>query len=486
MDQSLAEKILLTGKSVNFMRRCCNVNDWVLGIEFIDIGSAVVANFNQISKFTEFKDWVNKATHTTCQKLLQVMFTKFTMITHFESIKRFMLFGQGDFIQYLMDTLNQELQKPATSLYRHNMLSLLETAIRASNAQFVDDEFLQRVDIKLLDASPGDTGWDIFSLFYRVEAPVTTVISAQMMKGYLRIFNFLWRVKRVEHSLSSIWTQHMKSAHLLHKMGEFKNHMHKCNILRHEMIHFVSNLLNYIMIEVIEGAWINFAEKLKNAKDLNEVIDEHQVFVNQILDRALLTIKHEKIYKQLIKIFDLIFRFKYTQEMLLTAAQEEYQRKMDKENNDEMKRMLGEDYEEVEDDYKDENVTSVITKETMSHLQFIWKDYKDAFGEFFTLLKDDELASKLKFLSFRLDFNEFYTNNPKNLKMKYNKLEEFKVSKGGSYNQKFFPGGSKGGGASGGGSYHSQFPLEQQEKLGSRLEKHANEQRKYMSFSPKD
>ena len=55
-----------------------------------------------------------------------------------------------------MDNLNNELGKPATSLFRHNLLSVLETAIRASNAQFHDVEFLSRLDIKMLDPSAGD------------------------------------------------------------------------------------------------------------------------------------------------------------------------------------------------------------------------------------------------------------------------------------------------------------------------------------------
>ena len=41
-------------------------------------------------------------------------------------------------------------------IFKHNLLGLLETAIRSSNAQYHNSEILNRLDIKLLEASPGD------------------------------------------------------------------------------------------------------------------------------------------------------------------------------------------------------------------------------------------------------------------------------------------------------------------------------------------
>lgn len=35
------------------------------------------------------------------------------------------------------------------------------------------------------------------------------------MKRYMRIFNFLWQLKRVEYSLNATWCRHMTAAHVL-------------------------------------------------------------------------------------------------------------------------------------------------------------------------------------------------------------------------------------------------------------------------------
>lgn len=62
-------------------------------------------------------------------------------------------------------------------LYPHNLSSILESAIRATNAQFEDADILNRLDVRLLEQSPGDTGWDVFSLDYHVDGPIGTVSS---------------------------------------------------------------------------------------------------------------------------------------------------------------------------------------------------------------------------------------------------------------------------------------------------------------------
>lgn len=44
-----------------------------------------------------------------------------------------------------------DLAKPASNLYLHNLTGILETAIRATNAQFDDSDILKRLDVRLLE-----------------------------------------------------------------------------------------------------------------------------------------------------------------------------------------------------------------------------------------------------------------------------------------------------------------------------------------------
>ena len=74
------------------------------------------------------------------------------------------MLGQGDFIQQLMDLLVGELSKDANSQYLHNLNGILETAIRATNAQYEDKDILSRLDVRLLEISPGELEGSIINL----------------------------------------------------------------------------------------------------------------------------------------------------------------------------------------------------------------------------------------------------------------------------------------------------------------------------------
>ncbi len=90
MDEALADDILLAGKSVNFLIRQCGVSDWMLDLKLVDISAS-------IDQYDNIKDWVSTAATITSTKLINIMFDKFYLKRHLESIKGFLLLGYGDF-----------------------------------------------------------------------------------------------------------------------------------------------------------------------------------------------------------------------------------------------------------------------------------------------------------------------------------------------------------------------------------------------------
>jgi gamma-tubulin complex component 3 len=78
---------------------------------------------------------------------------------------------------------------------------LLDIAIRASNAQYDDPSIFDQIRVKMMDHGEGACGWDVFSLEYDARVPLDTVF----MEMYLKVFNFLWKLKRVDHFLIGVW-----------------------------------------------------------------------------------------------------------------------------------------------------------------------------------------------------------------------------------------------------------------------------------------
>ena len=66
--------------------------------------------------------------------------------------------SQGDFIEALMDSVGSELSKPAKELSEFSLNSCLDSALRASSAQYDAPDQINRLRIKLEAAQSNDDG----------------------------------------------------------------------------------------------------------------------------------------------------------------------------------------------------------------------------------------------------------------------------------------------------------------------------------------
>ncbi|XP_012878295.1 PREDICTED: gamma-tubulin complex component 3 [Dipodomys ordii] len=410
MDQS--RKVLLIGKSINFLHQVCH--DQTPTTKMIAMTKSSESSRDAADLFTDlenaFQGKIDAAYFETSKYLLDVLNKKYSLLDHMQAMRRYLLLGQGDFIRHLMDLLKPELVRPATTLYQHNLTGILETAVRATNAQFDSPEILRRLDVRLLEVSPGDTGWDVFSLDYHVDGPIATVFTRECMSHYLRVFNFLWRAKRMEYILTDIRKGHMCNAKLLRSMPEFSGVLHQCHILASEMVHFIHQMQYYITFEVLECSWDELWSRVKQAQDLDHIIAAHEAFLDTITSRCLLDSSSRVLLNQLRAVFDQIIELQNTQDAIYRAALEELQRRLQFEEKKKQREIEGQwgvtAAEEEEENRRIREFQESIPK-MCSQLRILTHFYQGIVQQFLVSLTTSPDES-LQFLSFRLDFNEHY------------------------------------------------------------------------------
>ncbi|XP_044937218.1 gamma-tubulin complex component 3 isoform X1 [Mustela putorius furo] len=410
MDQS--RKVLLIGKSINFLHQVCH--DQTPTAKMIAVTKCADSPQDATDLFTDlenaFRGKIDAAYFETSKYLLDVLNKRYSLLDHMQAVRRYLLLGQGDFIRHLMDLLKPELVRPATTLYQHNLTGILETAVRATNAQFDSPEILKRLDVRLLEVSPGDTGWDVFSLDYHVDGPIATVFTRECMSHYLRVFNFLWRAKRMEYILTDIRKGHMCNAKLLRNMPEFSGVLHHCHILASEMVHFIHQMQYYITFEVLECSWDELWKKVQQAQDLDHIIAAHEGFLDTIISRCLLDADSRALLNQLRAVFDQIIELQNAQDTIYRAALGELQRRLQFEEKRKQREVEGRwgvtAAEEEEENKRVQEFRESIPK-MCSQLRILTHFYQGIVQQFLVLLTTSSDES-LRFLSFRLDFNEHY------------------------------------------------------------------------------
>eukprot|EP00252_Welwitschia_mirabilis_P025567 TRINITY_DN8041_c0_g1_i1.p1 TRINITY_DN8041_c0_g1~~TRINITY_DN8041_c0_g1_i1.p1 ORF type:complete len:873 (+),score=147.91 TRINITY_DN8041_c0_g1_i1:193-2811(+) len=422
--EPLAKRILRTGKSINFLRVCCNDHGWA------DAAAQAAAAEGTLTRNegglgygdTEALEvLVVEAAKKIDGHLLDLMYNKYKFRDHCLAIKRYLLLGQGDFIQYLMDIVGPELSQPANTISSFKLAGSLETAIRASNAQYDKAEILDSLRVKMMPHNDGDGGWDVFSLEYNARDPLNIIFTESVMARYLKIFNFLWKLKRVEHALSATWQTMKPNCSIVHmfatKDGGGKSQLvavlRRCQTLRNEMDHFVRNLQYYIMFEVLEYSWVSFCDEMEQVKDLDELIEAHERYLSAIVEKSLLEERFQHLNKILCALFDLILRFGRHADKLCESAREMLTRGSFPRFNP--KRELQRAGSSLNVSKKNSlQLTAELLHTMKEDMDAIAAEYSSLLESFTSQLPLQENVG-LKFLLFRLDFTEFYSKQQANM-----------------------------------------------------------------------
>lgn len=324
--EEFANKVFLIGKTLNFIRYGCGDAAWV------DTYSKEASKELHYGDTANLEQSIGDAYKTTMARLIDLMANKFKLFEHLQALKKYLLLGAGDFIAVLMESLSSNLDRPANTQYRHTLTAQLEHAVRNSNAQFDSPEVLRRLDSRMLELSHGEIGWDVFTLEYKIDAPVDVIVTPFGSKQYLKVFNFLWRVKRVEFALGSTWRRSMTGARgvlgtVSDKVGSDWKKV-RCGIA--EMVHFVDQLQYYILFEVIESSWNELQEALhKPESTLDDMIEAHARYLNSITRKGLLGSQSTDFTGQLHELLKTMLSYKDAVDGLYSFSVAEFTRRQE-------------------------------------------------------------------------------------------------------------------------------------------------------------
>ncbi|GAA5825617.1 hypothetical protein JCM5353_007507 [Sporobolomyces roseus] len=326
LEESFGRKIFSTGKSLNFMKYSCADNAWVIERNHQDDRTLEYADMASLERS------ISLAYSTASQRLFELFFDKFRLMDHLRALKDYLMLGKGDFCEILMEQLGPSLGRPANTLYRHNLTSTLETAIRgslppSSLSSPHSLSILRRLDARISDFQQGEVGWDVFLLEYKVDAPLSTVLDPKSLEDYREMFRHLWGIKRVEYVLNEAWRTLMTSSRLLKKGSIVSFALHQARTALSKMIFFVRQVEYYVHLEVIACQWAELEGFVSRKEgDLDKLIEAHQKYLAKLLEKGLLRVvskrskKEPSLKVQLEDIFATMLAYKNAADDLFAHA----------------------------------------------------------------------------------------------------------------------------------------------------------------------
>ncbi|KAF2286406.1 hypothetical protein GH714_016755 [Hevea brasiliensis] len=295
---NIAGTILTTGKYLNVMRECGH------NVQVPSSKNSKLMNFGSNHQYLEC---IKAAYDFASSELLNLIKEKYDLMGKLRSLKHYLLLDQGDFLVHFTDIARDELTKKLDEISVEKLQSLLDLALRTTAAAAdpchedltccVERSSLLKTLGNLKDlgtrAFPNNndleepmsiTGLGTFSLSYKVQWPLSIVISKKALTKYQLIFRFLFHCKHVDRQLCGAWQVH-QGVRALNMRGTA---IPRSALLCRSMLKFINSLLHYLTFEVLEPNWHMMYNKMQTAKSIDEVIQYHDLFLDKCLKECLL------------------------------------------------------------------------------------------------------------------------------------------------------------------------------------------------------
>ncbi|KAJ2810666.1 Microtubule-nucleating Tub4p (gamma-tubulin) complex component, partial [Coemansia furcata] len=192
INREMTRKIFQIGRSLNFLRVACDDAEWVTN----DGPRTQIVAGSDLSDPSHLESFVYRSSSMVNTRLMSVLKEKFGLMGHIMAMRRYLLFEQGDFALALMDVLDNQSDRSGKNIMAHDLSAVLSSAVRASNAQYEDQEHLSAMLLTFKEENAKKQGWDDVSLIYTLSAPLSYVVPKLALRRYVEVSQFMIRLKR--------------------------------------------------------------------------------------------------------------------------------------------------------------------------------------------------------------------------------------------------------------------------------------------------
>lgn len=304
VSEELAERILVTGKTLNLLRLCDSLpNDSSDMMEDAEVEPALDSSLSQINSDL---DGLYKG---ACKRLGSLLFHRHGLLKHLQNLQSFLLLSRSDFADTLLDSLHDSLNRPASSIFRHNLVGALDSSVRTCAPEDCDSIILH-LDVRLHEPSPNgrQLGWDIFSLDYRIPSPLDALLTPETMREYTKLSQYLWLEKRILHTIRGSCGRLRAVHRMARQVPDLFPDFKRLQLLHHEALSLVSQIVQFSS-SCLAKSWSVFMAVLAEhtEADLDTYARLHGQYITS-LKSTLLTCYNAPIRSKLMSAFSAVLK----------------------------------------------------------------------------------------------------------------------------------------------------------------------------------
>ncbi|KAL6948616.1 hypothetical protein ACO0QE_001088 [Hanseniaspora vineae] len=284
------EMIFSVGSSLLFLLHYCHEYRWVNG--FTTLYGSKYKDCNLLSNPAQFIAVLNEQNEKSCIYIESLLKEKHNLVKTAKLIHQLLFMGNSKFIDVLIQETENFLEDEAQFMKGSTLTASLKSAITKSSFRNMLNKadknmVLNRVDARILEMGHGSIGWNVFTLDYIIPKELEPVFSKQTQKTYLKLFNFFWRLKRVQYMFVKEWNSNNAVLGSLRKLAVKKSPLirdilvkvSRLNCCKNLMQQFLYNIESYLKLFLIDASFEECVDELQT----NMHDEESFVLNNKIL-----------------------------------------------------------------------------------------------------------------------------------------------------------------------------------------------------------
>ena len=319
-----------------------------------------------VAQSVELEDLTARLTQLVSNRLYTHLIVSHSLLSHLDHLRRFVLLGDGSFVESLLVSLGDLLDRPGTTRVVKTLAApngpvrnaMREVGLREEEMNEREEdgrEMRETEEMKLhsypfdhltfyLDLQPSSsatTGWQQLKFHYAITSPLDLILTPDMMDRYTQVMRFHLEVRRVEKKIKHLNIHKLlavnatrKASHVSHQRNRSSvTGMNSTNataastagtsstrtlapatifalhLLRQRMFFFLTTLSSYISYDVLESHHEKLKRKIlsENVKEFEQIRKAHEEYLNAIA--VFCFIKDRVVSGALADLFETCLQF---------------------------------------------------------------------------------------------------------------------------------------------------------------------------------
>ncbi|KAI9047252.1 hypothetical protein LZ554_008705 [Drepanopeziza brunnea f. sp. 'monogermtubi'] len=309
-----ANKIFNTGKSVVVLKHLNQYESFrstggdyepTLDFDTVCDFSVRLAPFSELFD-TAFDRWVQSKHHLTSSMLRKTLFDSCGLQTALDAFFHIYFMADGITASAFTNTIFDKLDTLNPSWNDHFTLTELSRGTLGSIKSVNPDRLrttvlsIPRKHRDVVSCRRTVKALAILEFTYHLSWPIQIILTPSSISSYKRIFTFLLQIRRTSHIISR---QRLVKDLLTTNGSSDERALYYS--LRTALLWFTQTLYYYLTSLVLEPSSQKVRADLKEAVDVDAMIEAHSAYIKQATDQALLGSKLELIHRTILKILDL-------------------------------------------------------------------------------------------------------------------------------------------------------------------------------------